>query len=115
MTLEFDHLFICTRVDAPEVDPLLKLGWTEGQGNLHPGQGTSNRRVFFHNTYLEFLWVHDEQEARGPSVKPLGLWERWQYQQTGYSPFGLVLRPAQPLVEPVTLPFETWAYRPPYF
>jgi hypothetical protein len=114
MIVEFDHLFICTLVNAPEVEQLVKLGLTEGQSNIHPGQGTACRRFFFHNAYLEFLWIHDEQEVRSEMVQPLHLWERWQYQQTGYSPFGLGLRSSRQTDEPVKLPFKTWAYRPPY-
>lgn len=114
MAVELDHLFICTPAGAPEVDQLLKFGLTEGQGNFHPGQGTASRRVFLRNAYLELLWVQDEQEARGQLAGPLRLWERWQHQRTGYSPFGLGFHSAQRTAEPVKVPFETWAYRPPY-
>lgn len=110
MGIEFDHLFICATFNAPEIEPLLALGLSEGQPNRHLGQGTANRRIFFHNAFLEFLWVHSEAEARGKVIQPMGLWERWQYRQTGASPFGLALRSTGS----VNLPFETWAYRPPY-
>lgn len=110
MSIEFDHLFICTTLNAPEIEPLLELGLSEGQPNRHPGQGTANRRIFFHNAFLEFLWVHDEAEVRSEIIQPMGLWERWQYRQSGASPFGVALRSTGP----VNLPFETWAYRPPY-
>jgi Glyoxalase-like domain len=113
MTLELDHLFICTAVGAAEIDQLLRLGLKEGNSNSHPGQGTACRRIFFHNAYLEFLWVVDEQEARADAVRPLGLWERWRYRQTGYSPFGLGLR-VQPASSTFRLPFQTVPYRPPY-
>jgi len=55
MTLEFDHMFICTVVDAPEADLLLAFGLTEGASNIHPGQGTACRRIFFRNAMLELL------------------------------------------------------------
>ncbi|MCK6625056.1 MAG: VOC family protein [Anaerolineae bacterium] len=110
MTVEVDHLFICTRVNAPEIEPLLAMGLNEGQPNWHPGQGTANRRIFFHNAFLEFLWVHNEAEATSEVIQPMGLWERWQYRQSGASPFGLALRSTGS----TRLPFETWAYRPPY-
>lgn len=110
MSIEFDHLFICTALNAPEIEPLLALGLREGQPNRHPGQGTTNRRIFFHNAFLEFLWVHDKAEACSEVIQPMGLWERWQYRQTGASPFGVALRST----DPVALAFETWAYRPPY-
>ena len=37
MTLELDHMFICTAVDAPEADLLVAFGLTEGTPNSHPG------------------------------------------------------------------------------
>ncbi len=115
MTVEFDHMFICTAVDAPEADLLVAFGLTEGTPNSHPGQGTACRRFFFHNAMLELLWVHDESEARSPLIAPAQLWERWRYRSTGYSPFGICLRPSTQHagLQPV-LPFPTWEYRPPY-
>jgi hypothetical protein len=116
MTIELDHLFICTEVGAPEADQLVAFGLTEGTSNLHPGQGTSNRRFFFHNAMLELVWVHDEREVRSPPIAPTRLWERWKYRLTGYSPFGICLRQSgqHASVGPVALPFATWKYCPPY-
>ena len=78
---------------------------------MSSGSGTACRRFFFHNAYLELLWVSDEGEARGESVEPLRLWERWRHQRTGFSPFGLALRPHDGHTRRA-LPFDTWAYRP---
>ena len=113
MSVELDHIFICTEVGAPEADQLVAFGLTEGTSNLHPGQGTANRRFFFYNAMLELLWVRDEREARSPPIAPTRLWERWRYHFSGYSPFGVCLRPSAQ--HPVAgLPFATWEYRPPY-
>ena len=57
--LEFDHLFILTQPQAPEVEAVIAKGFSEGSRNIHPGQGTANRRIFFHNAMVEFLWVDD--------------------------------------------------------
>jgi len=114
MALELDHLFTFTSAAAREVEQLLKFGLSEGEPNTHPGQGTACRRFFFHNAYLEFVWVHDEQEAANEWVRPLGFVERCRYQLTGASPFGLIFRPSWGTVEPVELPFAAWALRPPY-
>jgi hypothetical protein len=115
-TYEFDHLFIFTSVGAPAVDQLVEFGLIEGARNTHPGQGTACRRVFFHNGMLEFLWVQNTQEVQSDIIAPTRLWERFQYQQTGYSPFGICFRPVSSAgpANRVELPFETWAYRPPY-
>ena len=110
MTVEFDHLFVCSSVGAPEADILVDAGFCEGQPNIHPGQGTSCRRFFFHNAYLEFLWVHDAAEARSDLVRPTKLWERWSYCQTGSCPFGIGLRPGLHSTDSKKLPLATWAY-----
>jgi hypothetical protein len=114
MTLELDHRFICTAVDAPEADLLVAFGLAEGTPTPIPG--TSCRRFFFRNAMLELVWVHDESEARSPLIAPARLWERWRYRSTGYSPFGICVRPRSiqhGAPQPV-LPFATWEYRPPY-
>ncbi len=118
MRVEFDHLFICSEVGAPEAEQLVAFGLVEGAPNVHPGQGTANRRFFFHNAMLELVWVHDEREARSPPIAPMRLWERWRYRFTGYSPFGICLRPKDARRalsgRPAALPFATWEYSPPY-
>ena len=75
-SLELDHVFICCDVDAPEADRLVRIGLTEGSGNVHAGQGTANRRFFFEDTYIELLWVCNPGEARSDSVRPAAIWER---------------------------------------
>ncbi len=114
--IELDHLFILTAVDAPQTAALIELGLEEGPGNVHPGQGTSNRRFFFEQNFLELLWVHDEGEVRSPVIAPTHLWERSRSSETGYSPFGICVRFSdehETGFERGVLP-ETWAYIPPY-
>jgi hypothetical protein len=109
---ELDHLLVFAGVGAPEADRLVSLGLTEGSGNLHPGQGTANRRFFFRNTMLELLWVSDERDVRSNAIAPTRLWERLQWRRTGASPFGICFRGTAGLAR--ALPFETWNYQPPY-
>ncbi len=109
--IELDHFFICTNINAPEIERVLDCGLIEGRSNIHPGQGTANRCIFFHNAMLEFLWVVDEEEVRTPLVASTHLWEKWRYRETGYSPFGIGFRRQ---TNQKTLPFATWSYRPPY-
>lgn len=111
MSFELDHLFVLATVGAPEADRLSSLGLAEGSRNVHPGQGTANRRFFFHDAMLELLWVRDEHEARSAVIAPTGLWERSNFRQNGASPFGICLRATDAAS---SLPFETWSYRPPY-
>lgn len=115
MCLELDHLFLFTTVGAPEVDRLLDLGFLEGSSNTHPGQGTANRRIFFRNAMLEFLWICDEAEARSPAIERTRLWERSHFWETGYSPIGICLRWRSPKdAATQSPPFKTWDFRPPY-
>jgi hypothetical protein len=110
MAWELDHLFILASPGAPEAQRLIDLGLTEGAPNVHPGQGTANRRFFFANTMLELIYVTDEADARSPLVAPTCLWERSRWRQTHASPFGLCLRGT----DSDTPPFTTHAYAPPY-
>jgi len=112
LVFEVDHLFVCADVGAPEAESLIALGLTEGEANVHPGQGTANRRFYFHNLFLELLWVSDPLEAQSELVRPTQLWPRWSQRRSGASPFGVCLRPARPGFEGV--PFPSWEYRPPY-
>jgi hypothetical protein len=110
--IQFDHLFICTSLGAPGAERLVTFGLSEGEPNVHPGQGTACRRFFFRNSYLELLWVNDPNEAQSDLVRPTHLWERWSGRDTGACPFGLCFRPVQ---EHIAGPsFSTWDYRPPY-
>jgi hypothetical protein len=108
MSFELDHLFIFCAEGAPEGDALVRLGLAEGAGNVHPGQGTANRRFFFRNAYLELLWVSDPAEARSPRSLPTRLYERWEKRGRLASPFGLVFRPAAG-TPPEPPPFATWS------
>jgi hypothetical protein len=111
VALELDHVFVCCAVGAPEADALLRAGFSEGSGNVHPGQGTANRRFFFSNAYLELIWVADEVEVRNEMTAPTQLWERWSSRASGFSPFGILFRPVG---TDAVAPFPTWSYRPGY-
>ncbi len=112
MEFELDHLFIFTNVGAHEADRLVSLGLVEGTSNTHHGQGTANRRFFFHNAKLELLWVHDLEEAKSELIYPTRLWERWENRNDRGCPFGICLRPAIGFGNRVA--FSSWAYHPPY-
>ena len=112
MALRFDHCFVFAPVGAAAGDLLVAAGLVEGPPNVHPGQGTANRRFFFANGMLELLFVHDEAEARSARTAPTGLWERSRWREQGSSPFGLCWRH---LVEADgSEPFATFGYFPAY-
>lgn len=112
MGVELDHIFICSSVDAAdEAGCLTAFGLTEGSSNAHPGQGTACRRFFFHNAYVELLWVNDPLEAQSKTSRPTRLWERWTHRGDRCCPFGFIFRPTKTGAVP---PFATWDYRPAY-
>ena len=86
--MNIDHIYIFSD-QGKETDELVAFGLTEGSGRIHQGIGTTNRRIFFENFYLEILWVRNEAEAK--SVEKIGLWERNNYKNSNYSRFGLCL------------------------
>ena len=112
MSVELDHLFICTTPGAPAAEELIRFGLREGPPNHHPGQGTACRRFAFSNAMLELFWVCDESEAQNEGTRRTQLWQRWSGRESGTSPFGVCLRPADPSkAEP---PFPAWKYQPSY-
>ena len=110
--MEIDHVFIFTGVKARAGDALVDFGLREGSGNSHPGQGTANRRFFFHNFMLELLWIENMEEATNEKTAPLQFDERFLRKSEKTSPFGLIFRPAgEADTEP---PFPSWAYKSDY-
>lgn len=105
--MQIDHIFIRTTAGAPEAEALRAFGLTEGSGNVHPGQGTANRRFFFANAFLELLWIADATEVASPLTAPTMLRERLTIGSDA-SPFGICLRDVDDGAFPV------FDYRPSY-
>ncbi len=105
-TMQLDHLFVLTTVGAPAGERLLDLGLHEGAGNVHPGQGTANRRFYLANAMLELLWVHDPAQADAGPGRDLGLVRR--AGEPGACPFGLIFAGGD------APPFPGWHYHPAY-
>ena len=89
--MQIDHIFIFSTNQGQEADELVNFGLVEGSSRVHPGQGTTNRKFYFENFFLEILWVHDQQEAQSPQTAITHLWERSLHYENSYSPFGLCL------------------------
>jgi hypothetical protein len=89
--MEAGHIFIFSDSQGAEADELISFGLIEGSNRIHPGQGTSNRKFYFDNFYLEILWVSNENEIKSTLTAPTYLWERANYKLNGNSPFGLCL------------------------
>lgn len=106
-----DHVYVFGDPAGPELPALAALGLAPDLHRRHVGQGTANACFGFADGYLELLWLVDEQEARDPLVKPLGLHERARWRETGASPLGIAVRPSVRGGQP---PFPAWDYRPSY-
>lgn len=105
--MQIDHVFIRVAPGGPEADLLREFGLSEGSGNVHPGQGTANRRFFFANAFLELLWIANAGEVANERTRPTKLRERLSADGDGdASPFGICFRPAAM--------FDTWDYAPAY-
>lgn len=102
--MQIDHIFIRVKPGGQEAEVLRELGLSEGSGNVHPGQGTANRRFFFANAFLELLWIADQEEICNEQTRPTMLHERLSAGEA--SPFGICFRPAAD--------FPTWDYQPAY-
>ena len=112
MPIALDHVFVCCDPGAPEAKALLDIGLIEGTGNVHHGQGTSNRRFFFQGGFIELLWVSDSSQAQSALTMPTRLWSRWLGRRQGNCPFGIAYSPTGlDVAEP---PFLGWAYKPGY-
>ena len=109
MSLQLDHLFILTKPGSPEGDRLVDIGLVEGPSNIHPGQGTANRRFFCANTTIELLYISNREEAVNGAGKRLRFAER---VCSDASPFGLVFRTD---ADALDVPFANWHYQADYF
>jgi len=109
VALEFDHVFICVE-DLPSSERILsEFGFEFSSPGIHKGQGTANACAFFDNAYLELLSRRNDDELQSELVKPVGLWQRLRWRETGASPFGIAFRP-----ENKDLPVATWPYFAPF-
>jgi len=108
MTLSLDHVFICPEDARAAERALAQAGLEFDRHGAHRGQGTANACTSFANAFLELLWRSDDTELQSEVVRPLALWERVRWRETGALPFGIAFRPG------INPPVETWAYEAPF-
>ncbi len=87
--MNIHHIFIFSEEHGQVADELVSFGLTEGSNRAHIGQGTSNRKFYFDNFYLEILWVHDQSEIKSELIKSTGLHDRSNFKVNDFSPYGL--------------------------
>jgi hypothetical protein len=110
--MDIDHIFIFTDDNGKIADELVVFGLTEGSSRMHVGQGTTNRKFYFDNFFLEILWVHNEEEIKSDLIKPTGLWQRAYFKTTHFSPFGLCIVNTE---ETESIFEKAFKYQPAYF
>ena len=111
MSLELDHVFVCPPEERAAINALAEFGLQFARQGVHPGQGTANVCAFFDNAYLELLWRRDDAELQSNLVRPVSLWERVRWPESGACPFGLAFRTTG---ADVPLTAETWRYEAPF-
>jgi hypothetical protein len=110
--MSIDHIFIFTDDNGKVADELVDFGLIEGSNRIHVGQGTTNRKFYFDNFFLEILWVHNEAELKSEQTKPTGLWQRAEFKTNNFSPFGLCIVNSD---DAETLFENAFKYQPDYF
>lgn len=110
--MKIDHIFICSTDPERDTQILSDFGLTEGPPNTHPGQGTANKRFFFDNVYIEFLYIEHTENAQSAISRPSKLYERiTQYSNdSNISPFGFGIYPSDNGLK--ITDYNTWEYKP---
>ena len=121
MFFELDHLFILVAAGGPEAARLIEvLGLVEAGSQSASRAGDREPAwFFFHNAFLELVWVDDPVEAQSEVAARTRLWERRHERGPGASSFGICRRPCVPHSTSASspqamLPFDHWEYCPPY-
>jgi hypothetical protein len=108
MSIELDHIFCFCPKELSEAKAATSEGFKLTDGTQHPGQGTANRCILFHENYLELIFLKSQAEAE---KNPLQLHQRASWRSSGKSPFGIALRGHLPQNEVS----HFWEYCPPYW
>lgn len=111
--LQIDHLNIW--VNNPEIarESLTELGFNSVPDSLsavHEGQGTAGKYFNFLNSYLELIYVYDQNELEEniKKNKNLDFTKRANFDKNGASPFSLALKVRDYDVEKI--PFKKVKY-----
>jgi len=95
-------------------EKLIEVGFNavpDTLSQVHSGQGTSGRYFNFLNSYLELIFVYeqDEFEANNLENQDLDFTNRANFENNGASPFSIALKLDD--YKPENIPFEKIAYR----
>lgn len=90
--LEIDHIFVCIK-SVPDTALLRHLGLVCSDYSLsHPQQGTASNLIFFENSYIELIWVEDEDMSEIYAMRSgIDFLARSNWENSSTSPFGIAL------------------------
>lgn len=111
--LEIDHLFIFVTEGEARVSILQEFGLhCSDRVVRRTEKGTASKIFLFENTYLELVWIEDENAVREHTARTgIDLLARAGWQQTGASPFGIGLRCLPSIVSPISESRKRWEQR----
>ena len=95
--LSLDHFNIWIKNPKKAKKRLTEIGFTSEPDSLsaiHKGQGTAGRYFRFLNSYLELIFVYDqnELEENNEKNKDLDFTKRANFEKNGASPFSIALK-----------------------
>ncbi|MFY0592315.1 hypothetical protein [Roseivirga sp.] len=113
-SLELDHFNIWVNNPEAAKNKLISIGFKpvpDSLSAIHYGQGTAGKYFNFLNTYIEFIYVYNQEELEENNAKNIGLdfTERANFSENGASPFGLALKLEH--YDPSKIPFEKVRYQ----
>lgn len=111
--LQVDHLNIWVKNPKEVKEKLMEIGFSavpDSASAIHHGQGTSGRYINFFNSYLELIFVYnqDELEENSKKNKDLDFMERANFEKNDASPFSVALKIEDYDVNKI--PFKTIPY-----
>ena len=95
--LKVDHLNIWIKNPKQAKEKLTNIGFTavpDSLSKIHTGQGTTGRYFYFLNTYLELIFVYNQQELEQNNKinKDLDFTKRANFDKNGALPFSIALK-----------------------
>ena len=111
--LQVDHLNIWVTNPTLAKKKLNEIGFTsvpDSLSDVHNGQGTSGRYFHFLNSYLELIFVYDQNELEENNRKneALDFTVRAEFQENGALPFSVALKIKD--YDITKIPFEKISY-----
>jgi len=113
-SVEFDHVWIVVRPDAPERTALEHAGFRIApEVNHHDGQGTSSISAEFQNSYIELMWPDPKVSvAPGREAVVDKFRNRMLWRTSGWCPIGIGLHRTSFAHD--AFPFPTWIINMPW-